>query len=436
MQPQDINGMMQDALGGAIQSSKDYSAAIDRYAGHTGTDTSGMQRTMAEGKKLAAQIPSSVPAAPELNKGIPDAPKAPDLDPLDTFKQFAPALAIFGSLATRHPLKSAMLAAGAAMDAYGQKNQQLFENKQKEWAQETEKITKQNQTELEAFHAALESSHGNMDLLQAKLTANAAQFQDEHVMASLRAGDIDRALDIYAKKEDANNKLLDALGKYQKMTVGSNLSDGTLDFVADQVLAGDKSALTNFGRGQQGAQNLTAIRERVAEKAHDRGLNGSDLAKIDAQFSGLQTAARNQAKTEQQITLASNILDKSLPSLMSAAQKLDLSPSTDINAVYNAARQRLSSRDFANFATQLRAVTTDYSALISRGKGATVHSDEEALKILKDDMGIGSLQGFTDAVSAERANIKEGMQATDTELFGNKNAPTPAEKIVKWEDLK
>jgi hypothetical protein len=61
------------------------------------------------------------------------------------------------------------------------------------------------------------------------------------------------------------------------------LSPDQAKFFADQVLAGDKSPFTGLGRNKEA---LSQLRDAVATEAAARGLKGSDLAAINAQFAG------------------------------------------------------------------------------------------------------------------------------------------------------
>lgn len=428
----DTSALMNDAISGAVGATKDYSDKLDAFAKKGGgTNTGGMKKTLEEEKKVTSQLPTEFPKAPKLNTQLPQAPVAPEIEPMNVFKEFAPALAVFGSLKTRGSLTSAINSAASAMQSYHENRIEDFKLKREQWADETKRLTEQNQIELDAYKAAIEESKGDVGLLQAKLTALGTQFQDEHSLASIQSGNMDKALQMYEKKAEINTKLVDSLSKYRKLDAGS-ISPETADFVADQVLAGDKSGLTNFGRGSQGAQNLALIRDRVTEKARERGISGGDLAKIDAGFKSLQSAANAQGRMKQGVTAAANILESSIPSLITIAKKYDLSPSTDLNKAYNFINSHGSNEDKANFSTQLRAVTTDYALLIGRGK-MTVHSDDEALKILNDSMGISSLEGFRKAAEAETKNIKEGLKNTEEELFGKGDK---SEKIINWDDLK
>lgn len=397
-----------------------------------GMNTAPMKQTMQEQSQLASQLPNKAPDAPKLDTNLPTAPTPPDVNPFDAFKQFAPALLMFSSAFARGPSTNAIVTAASMMDAYKSGQKEKYEQLRDKWKDDTEQMIEKNKTVMDQYRADIDSSNGNIGLIQAKLTASASKFNDEHLLAMINSGNSDAAIKHIEMGMDALGKVVDAKTKIDKADAlkGMSLSDSSIDVMADQILSGDKSALANLGRGAQGAANITAVRNRVAEKAKEQGLTGKDLAKIDAQFGELKSEATAQGRMTQGVMASANILDKSLPSLMSIAEKYQLSPSTDLNTVYNYINSHGSSEDKANFSTQLRAVTTDYAMLIGRGR-ITVHSDDEALKVLNDSMGISSLEGFEKATKQETKNIKEGLKKTDEEMFGGKD-----DKVIHWDDLK
>ncbi|MGE4074956.1 MAG: hypothetical protein AB7F22_05355 [Reyranella sp.] len=71
------------------------------------------------------------------------------------------------------------------------------------------------------------------------------------------------------------------------------INDDTLTAMAEQYLAGDKSVFQNLGRGAQGAANVVALRQRVAEVAKEVGMTPDQIALAQAEFMGQGAAQRS-----------------------------------------------------------------------------------------------------------------------------------------------
>lgn len=79
---------------------------------------------------------------------------------------------------------------------------------------------------------------------------------------------------------------------------GAKLDEKTLDELSDQAIAGDNSVFTNLGRGKQGAENVIALRAKIAEKLAERGKTGKDQALAAAEYGGTKAALRTAATRE------------------------------------------------------------------------------------------------------------------------------------------
>lgn len=85
---------------------------------------------------------------------------------------------------------------------------------------------------------------------------------------------------------------------------GAKLNDKTLDQMADQAIAGDTSVFTNLGRGKQGAENVIALRQRIADKLAGAGRTGADQAKAAAAYQGDRAAFRAAGTQEARVGTA------------------------------------------------------------------------------------------------------------------------------------
>ena len=419
----------------------------------------------------------------------PELTKAPDqkdytTNPMQTFGSFGMVIASLGSLMTRHPMISALNAGAevfktkAAGDAAG------YKNAMDKWKVDSENAWKMADWEQKNFEDMRNKYKDDLDGLNreaeiwANMTKNPAldaavkagqvqQYMDSHKKAVEEMNDArenkGKKNDLYeGKLEDwlSNNKNPDGTMKdlkqipksvsskifeeteneWKKAKEGKLDEGGTLTDDQYEKLRNDPAMQTalktykvtgdarfSVGGGTMGGKSLQPKIEALQRMAHEENPDfNPGIVKMMAQ--GYQKELNGVQLQNGKISLASNILDTSIPSLIDSAKKLGLSESTNINDLYNAARARLNSSDFKNFQTQLRAATTDYAQFLGRGR-QTVHSDEEALKILHESMNVNSLGGFKDAVTTERGNVQKGIDTTLQNIEDRMSGKTPTASI-------
>lgn len=410
-----------------------------------------MQGPIGKLDKLSAETDKL--KVPELTK-LPEAPQPVHSDPLQTFGSPASWLAVFGGLMTKNHLTNSLNAASGVMNARNQGDAEATKYQMDLWKANTDNALKMMQFQQDQFKDVMDKIREGREGAIGEAGVIAEAMNNPLMSMLAKSGDSVNLLKTYAamqKQTDALAKSRDQANEIQTLDDDWNANnpqkpdETPAAYKQRQDLAHQNNTKTVMssakGTGQATGGTASISPESIAQKADaiakgasytDVGLsmrpgNNPDrdavdeyLAKNYPDFDRAQAIAEQAGRKSEQhsigiqtakINLASNMLDQSLPSMMQAAEKVGLTPSTDLNKVYNAAKQRFSDQDFANFSTQLRAVTSDYAQFIGRGR-LTVHSDEEALRILNDDMGISSLQGFVDAVNTERGNVAKAIDIT------------------------
>lgn len=387
-------------------------------------------------QKFNAVADSPKPAPPDQQK----APPAPNNDNFSKDAQdWMTAMSAFSALAgafSRGHATTALNSFAAGVNGFKQGNQQAFEDATKSWEGSNKAILENNKMLQDKYLEVLNDRQLTEGEQTEKLKMIAAQYHDEMMFNSdtiaqktklmeireQMAGRMEMAkqrvqdhVDMMQQMEEHKQELYDA--KYEQAKTDPRLI-GLADTYAK---TGDMNSLVK-GWGTN-AQENAAIIQQLAYERHP----GLDLEKSKLDYARKMTESRSLGGQEIKINLASNILDSSLPSLIASAEKLGLGPSTDLNMLVNTAKRHLSEQDYANFSTQLRALTTDYAQFIGRGR-QTVHSDEEAIKILSENGGINSLQGFMDAVNTEKQNVAGGISKTEKGITGGASSePTSAD---------
>jgi len=431
----------------------------------------------------------------------PELTKAPDqkdytTNPMETFGSFGMVLASLGSLMTRHPMTSALNAGAEVFKAKSAGDAAGYKNAMDKWKVDSENAWKMADWDQKKFENMREKYKDDVEGLNREAELWAAATKNPALDAAVKAGQVQQYMDSHKKATEEMNdarenkqkkndvyqgKLDEWLDKHlnddgSKKDVkevpksvsaklfmdtendwkqakegklggvgGGNLTDekyqeykndpGFQAALKGYMHSGSISVALGASGGRLGnsyQEKAAALRRMAVEKDPD-----FDPAMAQFKYAGYKKELATVETQNGKISLASNILDSSIPSLIESAKKLNLGPSTSINALYNAAKKQFNSADFKNFSTQLRAATTDYAQFIGRGQG-TVHSDEESLKILNENMNTSSLEGFKDAVSVERANVQKGIDDTIGSIDSKVNGkPSKSDNnVVHWNDLK
>lgn len=369
--------------------------------------------------KLKSTVDTPKPESPDLQKQ-PEAPKQGDFG--EGAQQWVTAMSVLsaftGAFSKQHAT-TALNAFGSGLKGYQEGNKQAFDEAHKQWKDASEQAIENNKILTDKYKDILEDRKLTEEEQLNGIKAVAAQYHDPLQAA---ATSISQAVSIYdsqvkaAQTAEIAKERLDFMKMQLQKKYEPTISEEEAKSKADAIAKGAKYADVGLST-RAGINPDKALVDEILQRDHPNvNLADAQLARI-GEISGERKLGTQSETTK----LAGNILDESLPSLIDAAKKVGLSESTDLNTVYNTIKRHGSDRDFQNFSTQLRAVTSDYAQLTGRGN-STVHSDEEALKQLNENNGINSLLGFRDAATTERQNILRGIDRTQSDIGGGSPA--------------
>lgn len=355
--------------------------------------------------KLKATADQPKPAVPDQTP-VEKAPKSEDFQ--KTSAGWMNAMAIFAAVAgakSRQHATTAFTAFAAGMKGLKEGQQQDFENHYKTWEGDTKAALDNNKMLMDKYKAVQDDRSLTESEQQMKIKMIAYEHQDEIMMAAenfhqqmaitAAKAKAETGVETYFEKLQAKNE--ESL-KEQSDQIEKYKADPSMPTLADAFHSGVPITTLVKGLGKDAQAKAQAIQDLASEKYGD-----FDWATQHNKYMAQGSELKGMGSMAGKIELGGSLLEKSIPSMLAAAKKVGLTESTDLNTLYNTAKRHLSNQDFQNFATQLRATTSDYALFLGRGR-QTVHSDQEALRILSDDMGVTSLQGFSDAVNTERAN--------------------------------
>jgi hypothetical protein len=194
--------------------------------------------------------------------------------------------------------------------------------------------------------------------------------------------------------------------KVDMMRAGA-LDPDTLGFMAQQVLAGDKSPFANLGRGQQGAQNIAALRKEVLRQAQTRGLAGSDLAALNAEFAGLQAGERTLGTRTANVEMAASEVQQLAPLALQASEAVDRTQYPTLNKILMAAEQGTGDENVVRLSVSVNGLVNTYARAISPTGNPTVSDKDHAREILEGAWSKGQFRAGVDQIGKEIAAARK-----------------------------
>ena len=197
----------------------------------------------------------------------------------------------------------------------------------------------------------------------------------------------------------------------------ASLDPKTLDFMARQYMAGDTSVLTNLGRGAQGAQNVVALRKRIAELNAETGAGGGDQAVRNAEYFGTKAGQRTLGTRSANIELAATEFDQVLPVVQAASKAVNRTNYPSLNSVIQAWEKGTGDKNIVAFAGGVNTLINLYARAISPSGVATVSDKDHAREILDKawsqgqfDAAVGMMKQEIDAALASPEKVRQDMR--------------------------
>lgn len=224
---------------------------------------------------------------------------------------------------------------------------------------------------------------------------------------SMANKDVDRAR-IIAETNSANAKT--------DQLANGMMDDDTVQFRAEQALAGDPAALANLGRGTQGGVNLTKISNRVQQLAQQRGISGSQLAGLNANFSAVKSGMITASKRSAQMDATMNEVNSFADQALQASQAVSRGQFVPLNQLENFARSNTSDPNYGRLSVALQSLKTAYAQAMSRTGAPTDLSRRHADDIIDPARSHGDLQARIDQIKQETAAALKATQDTGATL--------------------
>lgn len=209
------------------------------------------------------------------------------------------------------------------------------------------------------------------------------------------------AADVEYKESQTEKMKADAAKSRKTAEGGGTLDDRTVTFMAEQVLAGDKSPYQNLGRGAQGADNIKLLREKVMEIAQERGISGPQLAAINAEFAGITSGERVLGNRTAQIGMAVSEARKLAPLALEASEKVNRTKYPKLNEAILAGERGTGDENVVRFGIAVNSLINIYARAISPTGVPTVSDKEHARELLSTAWSKGQIRAGIDQLMKE-----------------------------------
>ena len=208
---------------------------------------------------------------------------------------------------------------------------------------------------------------------------------------------------------------------------GKNLDPETLDLMADQYLAGDRSVAAGLGYGNVGAGNRAALRHTIMEKAKAAGMSGAEIAAKLAEYQGIQQSERTVGARSAQVQLAASEANKMADILLSKSKEFNRTQFQPINQVLATVEKGGGGTAVRGYAAAINSFINAYARAIAPTGVATVSDKDHAREILsladsQEQMEeiMGTLRQEMKAALAAPAEVRGALRK---EVAGDKAAP-------------
>jgi hypothetical protein len=240
--------------------------------------------------------------------------------------------------------------------------------------------------------------------------------------------------------EDFKRVATDYINPYQQAKLDMQkrglFTPDTIEMLADQGLAGDKSVFTGLGRGTQGAENIAAVREVMNRKMKERNWSGSDIAAQNAEFNAFVSAERTAGVKGANIELAGNEFNNIVPIAQKASVQVSRSGFLPFGKAQIMFDEQTNNPALSSFAAANNGLVNTYARAISPTGVPTVEDKRHARKILSEakdqeayNAAVTTLQQEINAAKKAPSEVRANLRSTISPSGGS------AGKVIHWNDL-
>ena len=146
----------------------------------------------------------------------------------------------------------------------------------------------------------------------------------------------------------------------KQLTDTDVMSDTAIASRVDRYLAGDKTAGSRFGLSTLGQKNQNKFEEALAQEMKSRGISGQQLAVKMAEYEGIKAEERALGTRTAYIELASQELNKLIPTLEQASANVPRGSFIPVNRLLQTGEASLSEPSLIKLRTAINGVKQAY----------------------------------------------------------------------------
>ncbi|RTL52896.1 MAG: hypothetical protein EKK40_07035 [Bradyrhizobiaceae bacterium] len=225
-----------------------------------------------------------------------------------------------------------------------------------------------------------------------------------------------------------------------KNEASSTLSDQTVNDMADQYLAGDRTVLQNLGRGAQGAENVVKLRTAISDRARAAGVDPKGIVENFNEQAGALAGQRTVGTRAANISLAANEANNMIPIALDASAKVPRTQWMPINQAIQAYQKGTSSPELASFVAATNSLVNAYVRAVSPSGVPTDSMRQHAYDMLNSAQGpeayaavVGTMQKEMQAALSAPSQVRKELRRDNTgEGGGSGPAGNVTRSGVKW----
>jgi len=214
-----------------------------------------------------------------------------------------------------------------------------------------------------------------------------------------------------------------------------NLSDEAVNLLADQYLSGDKSVFQNLGRGAQGAADIAALRNKVADKMIAQGKGGAEVATTLAEYAGLTAGERALGTRTANVGMAVNEASQFAELSRTAYKKLPRGQFLPFNKLEQFAEKQTSSPEQASAYAADNSFINAYARAVNPSGVPTESDKKHARDMLNTAQSTEAHDAVLDQLQKEMAAAIKSPEHVRQELSagrgGTPSAGSPPVSLLK-----
>ena len=408
------------------------------------------QEAQAGFAKAAGEMGTAMAGGPE-QVAMPDPHLPPAINPKEanTFVFGMLAMTALATKGGRGNMQMAMAGLAGALQGYKQGAIDKAKEAQAQFEREFRTAMEKQKEANKKYDEIIKSKNMSLNMQLKMIGIQAAADGDEELYLTAKRGEYDKAYKLITQKETMATKLEGEAAKMNKalqakaakMGGGSaggahggdaTLDDSTLQKMAEQYLAGDRSVFQNLGRGAQSATNVVRLRKMVEKVATERGMSGEQIAKAIAGFEATKSAQRTVGTRLANIEVAASEAYKFADLAADAAAKVPRTNFVPLNKLIQKVQEGTASPEQARFVVANRSLITAYGQVVARSSARTVHDTQEMEKMLETADGHDAYLARIDQLKKEIEVARQAPKEVRENLMKDEGG---AGKTINFADL-